>query len=64
MKKTIIYSKAMENNVCKISLTFVLVLITSFMCILAFALIYKFKCYLGIDIFPDKHLSDFVVLVK
>ena len=54
----------MESNVCKLSLAFALVLITSLICTLAFVLIYKFKCYLGIDIFPDKHLRDFAALVK
>ena len=64
MRKTIIYTKAMDNNVCKMSLAFMLVIFTTIFCTIAFAVLYKFKSYLGIDIFPDKHLSDFVALVK
>jgi len=42
---------------------FTMIFIICFGAILLFTL-YKFKCFMGIDIFPEHHLSDIIEIVK
>ena len=62
MRKTIIYTKAMESNTCKISLAAILILMSISTCVILMFAMYKFKCFLGIDLFPDKHFSDIIAI--
>ena len=69
----------MENNnyvstsdnvieIFKFSMSILLALSTMFFVIcfgaVLFFAIYKLKSYMGIDIFPQHHLSDFIEIVK